>query len=67
VNTLEPADLAIALAIAITALTAYTTGRVHQWSRRAAERKSAYCQGYNDAVRPVSATAPWPAHRSKFR
>jgi len=65
VNDLEPANLTIALAIAITALTAYTTGRVHQWSRRASERKVAYCQGYNDAARPGPARLP--DHRSSSR
>ena len=60
--------LQVVFAVAMVISTAYAAGRVHQWSRHAAEREVAYREGYHQASRtlfPLAARAvPGPAPRS---
>ncbi|MFI7544368.1 hypothetical protein [Actinoplanes sp. NPDC049599] len=73
----DPAVLTIGFALMIVAFAAYITGCVHQWTRHAPDRRTAFCEGYDvaaqalmavvDSGRPMPpAVAPGPAPTVAF-
>lgn len=53
-----PPAMMVALAMTVAALTAYISGRVHEWWRQDPARRTAYCKGYDRASAAVLAMLP---------